>query len=119
MSNMKKIICLSTQYHEVFVGKSWQENEALIKASGPSDVWFHLDNQPSCHVILKNEFNVPFNRITKSLLKKCSLLVKQNTNKCIEHEKQTIVYTNVDNIQLTGHGSVQFKNEQCVKYIRL
>jgi predicted ribosome quality control (RQC) complex YloA/Tae2 family protein len=116
---MKKIICLSTQYHEVYVGKSWQENETLIKTSNPSDVWFHLENEPSCNVVLKNDFNIPLNRITKSLLKKCSLLVKQNTNKCIEHEKQSIVYTNIDNITLVGHGSVEFKNEQCVKYIRL
>ena len=115
---MKKIFCLSTVVSTVMVGKSWQENEQLIMESSPSDVWFHLDEESSCHVVLKNEDNIPLNKIDKKLIKRCALIVKQHTNKCVEHQKYTIVYTNIDKLHLVGHGSVEFDHE-CVKKIRL
>jgi hypothetical protein len=44
-------------------------------------------------------------------------LVKQHTNKCIQHHKYNVIYCNIDNIELYGHGSVQFLNEESVKRV--
>jgi predicted ribosome quality control (RQC) complex YloA/Tae2 family protein len=115
---MKKIFCITTETHTVLVGKNWQENEQLIMESSPCDVWFHLDDESSCHVVLKNYDNISLNKLSKKLIKRCALIVKHHTSKCVEHEKYNIVYTCVDNLQLVGHGSVEFLHD-CVKKVRL
>eukprot|EP00173_Palmaria_palmata_P002461 Plantae.Rhodophyta-Palmaria_palmata.ctg25935.p1 GENE.Plantae.Rhodophyta-Palmaria_palmata.ctg25935~~Plantae.Rhodophyta-Palmaria_palmata.ctg25935.p1 ORF type:complete len:125 (+),score=20.38 Plantae.Rhodophyta-Palmaria_palmata.ctg25935:114-488(+) len=33
-------------------GESASENEALVRGSSQKDLWFHLDGQPSAHVLL-------------------------------------------------------------------
>lgn len=33
------------------VGQSAQENHDMIDAAEPSDIWFHVSDRPSCHVI--------------------------------------------------------------------
>jgi predicted ribosome quality control (RQC) complex YloA/Tae2 family protein len=37
----------------ICIGKSAKENWKLIDDSMPNDIWFHLDDVPSSHVILK------------------------------------------------------------------
>ena len=113
---MKNISILSTTVSNVSIGRNWIENEELIKYSNPEDVWFHIDDCSSCHLVLKNPMNISIGKLDKKLIKRCALLVKQHTSKCIQHEKYTIIYCNVDNLKLCGHGSVEFLNER-LKYV--
>jgi hypothetical protein len=114
---MKTVSIISTIVSNVYIGRCWQENEELINTSAPEDIWFHLDGESSCHLVLKNHMNIPVNKLDKKLVKRCALLVKQHTNKCIQHKKYTIICCNIDNLSLCGHGSVEFLHEDCVKYI--
>lgn len=109
---MKTVSIVHTLVSNVTIGRCWQENEELIKSSAPEDIWFHLEDESSCHLVLKNHMNTPINKLDKNLVKRCALLVKQHTNKCIQHHKYTIVYCNVDNIKLCGHGSVEFLSDR-------
>ena len=114
---MKTVSIISTIVSNVYIGRCWQENEELINTSAPEDIWFHLEDESSCHVVLKNPMNISIKKLDKKLIKRCALLVKQHTNKCIQHKKYTIVCCNIDNLKLCGHGSVEFLHEDCVKYI--
>lgn len=108
---MKTISILHGMVSNVSIGRCWQENEELIKCSAPEDIWFHLDGESSCHLVLKNEFNISLRKLDNKLVKRCALLVKQHTNKCIQHQKYSVVYCNIDNIKLCGHGSVEFLSD--------
>ena len=114
---MKSISIVCTTVNNVQIGRCWQENEELIKSSAPEDIWFHLDDESSCHLVLRNVMNIPVNKLDKKLIKRCAALVKQHTNKCIQHHKYNVIYCNIDNIELCGHGSVQFLNEESVKRV--
>ena len=47
--------CILKQDFEIIVGSSSQENWDIIDDSCQNDIWFHLENLPSCHVILTNK----------------------------------------------------------------
>jgi predicted ribosome quality control (RQC) complex YloA/Tae2 family protein len=66
------------------VGGNAQENHDIIDSAQPDDVWFHLSNLPSCHVIA----SMPTDRIiTKPelhrILKQGALICIQNSNTSI------------------------------------
>ena len=35
------------------IGKNKNENWELIDNASNTDIWFHIEDQPSCHVVLK------------------------------------------------------------------
>eukprot|EP01052_Picozoa_sp_SAG31_P086258 SAG31_NODE_46888_length_252_cov_1.013072_1_plen_53_part_01 len=43
----------SADGHTILVGQSAYENEQLVAQASPQDLWFHLEQLPSCHVILQ------------------------------------------------------------------
>jgi len=65
--------------YEIYIGKNKEENWQLIDASKPDDVWFHIDNQPSCHVVLKNTDEVKLRDIPRQVLKRAAYLCKINS----------------------------------------
>ena len=65
--------------YEIYIGKNKEENWQLIDASNSDDVWFHIDNQPSCHVILKNTEKVKLRDIPRQVLKRAAYLCKINS----------------------------------------
>ena len=38
--------------YAIKIGKCREENDVLVRSSLPTDVWFHLANVPSCHVVV-------------------------------------------------------------------
>lgn len=47
---MKQIIEDDVQY---FIGRNAKDNDLLFDKMNDDDLWFHLDNRPSCHVYIK------------------------------------------------------------------
>ena len=43
----------NTNYN-IIIGKNATDNTKIVKNASPSDVWFHVLDKPSCHVILVN-----------------------------------------------------------------
>jgi predicted ribosome quality control (RQC) complex YloA/Tae2 family protein len=43
----------NTEY-TIYIGQNKTENWELIDAADSTDIWFHISNHPSCHIILKN-----------------------------------------------------------------
>ena len=59
------------------IGKNKNENWELIDNASNTDIWFHIEGQPSCHVVLKNEDLVK--NIPRQVIKRCAYLCKINS----------------------------------------
>ena len=82
----------------IAIGENQKDNDMIISKSKQTDVWFHLANLPSCHVILSCTKKHP---VTKKMIKYCAALVKQHT-KYRNIKKIKVNYTTIKNIRKTG-----------------
>jgi predicted ribosome quality control (RQC) complex YloA/Tae2 family protein len=92
------------------IGQNASDNDAIIDAAGPNDLWFHVDNKPSCHIIA----TVP-DGISRSDIK---YIVSQGVVLCKKHsypseKKLPILFTRVKNIQKTNKPGQVFIPEDC------
>ena len=108
--------------YKIFVGDNANENNQLVYESGNYDIWLHLEDYPSCHVIIKNK---PFEYKdlknsklikNKKLITRGACLCKSNSK--YKHEENiNIIYTYCKNVILTEKiGEVIVDN---VKYITI
>lgn len=80
---------------DIYVGENAQDNWNIIDISSQNDIWFHLDNKPSSHVILCiPESN---NKINKQTILYCASICKQHS-KFSNHKNIPIIYTEIKNI---------------------
>jgi predicted ribosome quality control (RQC) complex YloA/Tae2 family protein len=86
-----------TEY-TILIGCNKYENFKIIDDATSSDVWFHVDGEPSCHVILKNTLKM--REIPKQVIKRCAYLCKINS-KAKTLKKCPIIYTQIENITKT------------------
>jgi predicted ribosome quality control (RQC) complex YloA/Tae2 family protein len=91
------IISLITSAQITF--KSDINNDVIIDAASPNDIWFHVDNKPSCHIIA----SVPDN-ISRADI---GYIINQGVVLCKKHsypseKKLPILYTRIKNIQKTN-----------------
>lgn len=97
------------------VGQSAQENWDLIDISEQDDIWFHVENNPSCHVVLTtNVFKA--NKIPhKSVINYCASLCKEGS-KLKNNKNVKIIYTQIKNVKKADKlGSVIAKNTKKIK----
>jgi predicted ribosome quality control (RQC) complex YloA/Tae2 family protein len=95
------------------IGGNRCENANLIETSTSNDIWFHLDEIPSTHVIMKNGDNL--NSIPRQVIKRCAYLCKINTNAAKSLPKCKVIYTTISNIQTTNiPGRVIAKNTKSI-----
>lgn len=112
------------------IGTCAKNNFELIDEADPNDLWFHLNNESSCHVIaclknityttrddeLPNFYDINFDELEK---KQKQQIVKQGALLCKQYSrlksapKVEVTYTKVENICKTDIvGSVTtFKNK--------
>ena len=96
--------------YEVLIGKNKFENQELIKTSYSNDIWFHLNNYPSCHIVLKSGDD----KIPKKYL--INIARKFQNHKKDLPKKYEVIYTNIKNIKLTDIiGTVIPQNSKIIK----
>lgn len=96
---MKKIThSIGTINYTIKIGQNANENWNLIDNSEPFDLWFHLDDYPSSHVVISQDLNsdpdifYP-NQIISLAANYCKSNSKQkNTNKV------KVIYTQIKNL---------------------
>ena len=100
----------------IFVGLNKYENDKILEEANKNDMWFHIQDQPSCHVLLKN---IPEGkRIPKQVIKKCAYLCKINSNAKYNKSKSDVVYTRIYNILKTNKiGQVSIKDIYLCKFV--
>ena len=85
---MKTEILNSVTY---YIGRTQQENHAVIDLGGPSDIWFHLDNTSSCHVVAVLPSDTSRKERGK-IIKQGALLCKQWTAKVKAQRNVSVTY---------------------------
>jgi len=87
---------IPTQIH-FSIGCNARENTYLIDLANRTDIWFHAQDHPSCHVIAKMPDKLN-KKQTMTVIKMGARLCKEHTNK-LKHEKAIeINYTPVKNL---------------------
>ena len=100
-------------------GKNAKENWDLIENASPNDLWFHIDDYPSTHVIL--EYNESDNVNIEAYINECVELCIEKTPKIKSYipklNKVKVIYTKVENIKKgKSVGEVIILNNNLVKY---
>ena len=96
---------------EFHVGQNAKDNFDIIDQSGPDDIWFHINQASSCHVVA----TIPSeNKYDKKQLKKIviqgAMLCKQNSRYKSDHNI-SIMYTKIQHIKKTVNvGAVSIGN---------
>jgi len=78
----------------IVIGENQTDNDQIISKSKQTDIWFHLANLPSCHVILSCDKKHP---VSKKMIKYCAMLTKLHT----KYIKVKVNYTTIKNIRKT------------------
>lgn len=106
---------LDNYKYMITIGKNAQENWDIIDAASSEDIWFHIEDYPSPHVILKIPDDYKLKKIPKKILIQCAL-------KCKIHSKYNnvkninIIYTKIKNIKKGDYvGSVITSNTSIIK----
>ena len=95
----------------LIIGQNAKDNHDIIRHANPTDLWFHVSNFPSAHVILQ-----PASKKSK-LIYKAALTAKLHS-KTVKFPNVLIVYTPVSNLILTKtQGKVTFINTKLIKII--
>lgn len=81
------------------IGRNKEDNFRIIDESVETDIWFHVEGEPSCHVILKNSDNI--RDIPKQVIKHGAYLCKINS-KAAKSNKTTIMYSPLKNVEKTA-----------------
>lgn len=99
--------------YKICVGESAQENWDLINDSSQNDIWFHVKDCASCHVVLKTNECKKYPH--KSVIKYCAILCKEGS-KLKLNKNISITYTEIKNVKkLDKIGSVTTKNIRIIK----
>jgi predicted ribosome quality control (RQC) complex YloA/Tae2 family protein len=79
------------------VGSNKEENQYLINKSQQDDLWFHIANYPSCHVVCQLNPNSKINK------KHYNKIIKQGAVCCKSHSK----FKNVNKLDIT-YSSIKY-----------
>lgn len=110
---MKEVIFeyKSTEYI-IQIGKNKNDNFDIIDQAKSTDIWFHIEQMASCHVILKTHEKM--RDIPHQVIKRCAYLCKINS-KAKTLKSCNISYTTIDNVIKTDIiGEVNIKNYKTV-----
>ena len=96
----------------VYIGKNNKQNDYIVsKLSSPDDVWFHTQNTPSSHVLLKiTDKKEPDDKI----IYECAKLVKEHSS-AKNNTKVGVIYTKRKYLKKPPKsplGYVTYKNEK-------
>lgn len=96
--------------YTIYIGQNKTENWELIDSSEKCDIWFHISNYPSCHVVLKNTEDIKIKDIPRQVIKRAAYLCKINSSTIIKSMKKCeVIYTLISEVlktEIVGQVSV-------------
>lgn len=97
------------------IGQNAHDNFAVIESSNALDLWFHVNDHSSSHVVASIPPESQFDK------KQLMYIVKQGAILCKQHSRYksqknvTIVYTTIQNVTTTNiPGTVSIQNSKTV-----
>lgn len=104
----QEIFVYKSKQYIIEIGENKDDNFNIIDLASNSDIWFHVEDMLSCHVILKTEQKTC--DIPRQVIKRCAYLCKINS-KAKKMLKCVINYTRINNVSKTEiPGKVNVKN---------
>lgn len=80
-----------------WVGTNAKDNWDIIDKSHQNDIWFHLSDQPSAHVILKvGQLNLK--KISRQVLNECAVQCKSHSKFANISNRMKVLYTEIKNV---------------------
>ena len=105
----KEVFTYNNVEYLIYIGKDKRENWSLIDAAEESDIWFHVKDVPSCHVILKCSSKLK--DVPRAVLTRCGILCRQNSGK--SNPKSEIIYAPIKSVKKVQYeGSVIVTNSK-------
>jgi predicted ribosome quality control (RQC) complex YloA/Tae2 family protein len=111
MRKVTKYIESIKGYIEFQVGQNAKENFELIDISNPNDLWFHINQQASCHVVATLPQD---NIIDKRILKKIAIQGAVICKHYSRHKSESaisVMYTPIKNVKKGGNMGSVFVDE--------
>ena len=97
-----------------YIGKSKEDNFAVIDAGNENDLWFHASHDSSCHIVCEVPDNIDRSDM-RYIIKMGAVLCKNNTNKLKSQKNVEIIYTQIKNVTKTAiAGCVQTTNTKTI-----
>jgi len=99
MSFSEHVMEYAGKTYTIYCGKDAKNNDELLDECEPEDIWFHVANQSSGHVVLKNEEKSTVKKVPRQVIKRCACICKASiraSGKC------EIIYTERKNITKTS-----------------
>ena len=100
---------------EFKIGQNARDNFDVIHSDDPFDIWFHVDDNSSSHVVASIPQDIEFDK------KQLMYIIKQGAILCKQHsryksqKKIPIVYTTIQHVTPTNiPGSVTIENRKTV-----
>lgn len=98
-----------------WIGENAEDNWACIDQADQNDIWFHLADHPSAHVILRLPDRLTVKKISKQTLIHCAVVCKSHSKFANVKNKMKVIYTEVKNVTKADKpGSVYTKRESSV-----
>ena len=98
----------NSKEYTILIGQNKHDNLELVNSSSATDVWFHVEGIPSCHVILKTTEKM--RDIPYCVIKRGAYLCKINS-KAKTLRACNIAFTTINNVTNTNIiGQVQVSN---------
>lgn len=98
------------EHNKIKIGENSEDNDKIISDANQNDLWFHLANLPSCHVILSCSVD---HMPTIQMVNYCANLVKENT-KFKNLKRIKVHYIPIKNIRKTDvKGKIIIKGKPC------
>ncbi len=115
----KEVDKIYTKMVKIKYGKNAKENWNLIDESSSDDLWFHIDDYPSTHVILEYDENIKEVELEK-YINECVELCIEKTPKIKSYKPKIksvkVIYSKVENIKKgKSVGEVIILNHKLVK----
>ena len=83
--------------YTILIGQNAVENDSLVRTSNACDLWFHLDNISSPHIILKNNND---DKIPKRYLNYIGTLFRNYKSNL--HGRYSVIYTEIKYVKTTN-----------------
>lgn len=103
MRTITQYIASIGEYVEYRVGQHAQENMELIAMSRPEDLWFHIRDRPSCHVVATLPPHHP--TYDKKQLRKIAVQGAVVCKQCSKYKSEhhvSVIYTPIVNVAMTA-----------------
>lgn len=105
---------ISFYNYEIIIGQNARENWDIFTNADDFDLWFHLDDVPSCHIIVREKLK----STEKIDLEK---VVQEAKKYCLQYSKKgkKVMYTTISNLKKGKEiGSVLIKDESKIIYLQ-